>query len=199
MKNLKSILVVACLFIVSHGFSQVVEHKRSEFGINAGLNFTNVNITTPSLTADSRTGYQAGIFYRSGKFLYGQAGLNYQLLRNYYAQTDTTEGAKDNFSQHNLQLPLYVGINLAPILRSVINVRAYAGPVFKYTVSVPVNGLQFTLNDLNKFGADVTFGAGLDVLMFSVDAGYSIGLNEVFDKISDAKNNYGFITVGLRF
>jgi len=62
-----------------------------------------------------------------------------------------------------------------------------------------VNDFHFTLDDLNRLGADATIGAGVDFLMFSFDAGYSIGLSDVFKRNFDAKNNYGFVTLGVRF
>ncbi|MBA2422533.1 MAG: PorT family protein [Chitinophagales bacterium] len=192
-------MAVAVLFLLgfSVAFSQPASHN--DVGIYIGPNFSNIDIQSPIISADSRTGFQAGFFYRGGNLFYGQMGLQYQLIKTNFAIPDSSGGSNDDVVFRRLQLPLYAGLNLIPVLKGIFNIRAYAGPVISYDIDVLNNTLDFTPSDFNRFRLDGTFGAGVDVLIFSFDAGYTLGINNLFHKQFDAKGNYAFVNVGLRF
>ena len=80
-----------------------------------------------------------------------------------------------------------------------MNVRVYAGPDVSLVLNVPVNELSFTPNDFAKVRIDGTVGAGLDILLFSVDAGYNFGLSNVFSDTYNGKAHYAFVNLGLKF
>lgn len=194
------IFVLSALLVTSSAFSQPGS-QHNTFGVYIGPNYSNVDITSPQLSADSRAGFQTGMFYRSGKLLYGQAGLQYQAINSNFTMPDsnTTGEINDDILFRRLQLPLYGGLNLMPILKSAFNIRAYAGPVISYDFDIPDNSLSLTPSDFNRFRVDATFGAGMDVLIFSVDAGYTMGMNNLFHQDFEGKGNYAFVNVGLRF
>ncbi|MEP7128825.1 MAG: outer membrane beta-barrel protein [Chitinophagales bacterium] len=197
-KSIFFILLIITALCNADAYSQSKGHHNS-LGVYIGPNFSNVNITSPQLNADTRSGYQTGIFYRSGKIIYGQAGLQYQLMKSNFQMTDTTPEVSGDVSFKRIQLPLYGGLNLVPVINGVLNIRAFAGPVLSYDFDIPPNDLSLTVDDFDRFRVDGTVGAGLDVLIFSLDLGYTFGFSNLFTGDFDGKGNYAFVNVGLKF
>lgn len=173
--------------------------RNNSLGVYIGPNFSNINMSSPQLNADTRSGYQAGIFYRSGKLVYGQFGLQYQLMKCNFQMVDSTPEVSGDVTFKRIQLPLYGGLNLVPAVGSILNIRAFAGPVLSYDFNIPPNSLSMTPEDFSRFRVEGTFGAGLDVLIFSLDAGYTMGFGNLFAGDFDGKGNYAFLNVGLKF
>lgn len=202
MKKFVSHLILLLSLTYSFGsFGQGAgSHARNNsFGIYIGPNFSNVDITTPQLNANTRTGYQAGFFYRAGKIVYGQMGLQYQLMTTNFQIPDSMPEVSGNVSFKRVQLPLYGGFNLVPVASRVLNVRAFGGPIISYDVNIPANDLSMTPDDFARFQVMATAGAGLDVLIFSLDVGYTFGLNNLFKSVLEGKGNYAFVNIGLNF
>lgn len=199
MKKSVFLLFFIPALISSHiSFSQS-NVRNNSIGIYIGPNFSNVNISSPQLNADTRSGYQAGINYRSGKLVYGQFGLQYQLMKCNFQMTDSTPEVSGDVTFKRIQLPLYGGLNLVPVVGSILNIRAFAGPVLSYDFNIPPNSLSMTPEDFSRFRVEGTFGAGLDVLIFSLDAGYTMGFSNLFAGDFEGKGNYAFVNVGLKF
>lgn len=190
------LFLLSAIFTSFNAFSQSSGHN--SLGVYIGPNFSNINIKSPELTSESRSGYQVGLFYRSGKILYGQAGLQYQLMKSNFQMKDSNEASGD-VTFRRIQLPLYGGFNLVPVINGVFNIRAYAGPVVSYDFDIPENDVSMSPDDFARFRLDGTLGAGLDVLIFSLDAGYTIGLNNLFKDDLEGKGNYVFVNLGLKF
>jgi len=191
--------VIAILFITAACFS-VSAQSGSHAGPYIGANFAGVNMQTPELSTETRTGVQAGVFYRKGDLLYGQVGMEYQVFRVHMTDEDPIEGMRDDdvtFQKFNL--PLYIGLNLLPVTDDIVNVRAYAGPTFAYIFNVPVNDLEFTAQDLARIRIDGTIGAGLDVMIFNLDVGYNFGVNELFTDEFSGRTHYAFVNAGISF
>lgn len=182
------------------GISCLNTFGQSDAGIYLGANFANVNMKTPELSTDTRSGFQGGVFFRKGDFVYGQFGLEYQFMRVYFNNPSFIDGAQDDevrFQQFNA--PLYVGLNLVPVVDKLVNVRVYAGPTFSYLFDVPVNELEFTASDFSKITVDASVGAGLEILMFNLDVGYNFGVNELFTDEFSGKSHYAFVNAGISF
>jgi hypothetical protein len=190
--NGKIIFTIIFSLVMSAGFAQ----SKSSLGFYIGPNFSNISIASPNLTAENHSGYQLGAFYRKGGFIYGQMGLEYLKLQTNFVADDSLSGAVD---LNRLQLPLYGGINLLNPVKKVLNVRAYAGPVVTYTMTAPSFNPEFSIADFRRLGLNGTVGAGVDVLIFSLDAGYTFGLNNLFSSNFDGKADYAFINLGLKF
>ncbi len=62
-----------------------------------------------------------------------------------------------------------------------------------------LNDLDFSKSDLNNIQVNGCLGAGIDILTFTLDAGYSLGLIDIFNNDLKAKTNYIFVNIGLRF
>jgi hypothetical protein len=180
-KIVLAIFIIAAALISQKSFAQAGDHK-TDLGIYIGPNFSNIDITSPELTTDMRSGWQTGLYFRSGKLIYAQAGFQYQLIRSNFSMPDTSGEISGDVTFRRLQLPLYGGINLLPITKGVLNIRAYAGPIISYDFNIPDNTLELQPSDFNRLRVDGTVGAGVDILIFSLDAGYSFGFSDLISQ-----------------
>jgi len=181
-------------FLVPFVFASLANaQSKSTVGFYIGPNFSNVNILSPDLSAVNHSGYQFGGYWRKGGFIYGQAGLEFQHLQT-DLQTDTSSGLVD---MKRIQLPLYAGFHILNL--KVVDLRAFAGPVIGYHYDYQIDNPDFTTSDFNRFTVNGTIGAGVDVLIFSLDAGYNFGLNNLFSGNFDGKADYGFVNLGVKF
>lgn len=192
MKN-KIICLIAFTMLATAGFAQ------STVGFYIGPNFSNINIKSPNLSVQNHSGFQLGGFYRKGGFVYGQMGLEYLKIQTNLITTDSSGETSGAVDLNRLQLPLYGGLNLLNVSKKILNVRAYAGPVITYTMNASSFNPDFSMTDFSRFGINGTIGAGLDVLIFSVDAGYNFGLNNLFRRSYNGSGDYAFVNVGLKF
>lgn len=189
--------VLAILFITAACYTLSAQ---SDAGLYLGANFAGVNMQTPELSTETRTGFQGGVFYRKGDFIYGQAGLEYQLFRVHLLDQSSIDGVReDDINIQKFDLPLYIGLNLLPLTDDLANVRLYAGPTFGYISNVPVNELELTTSDLGKIRIDGSVGAGLDIMLFNLDVGYSFGVNELFTDEFSGRSHYAFVNAGISF
>ena len=194
MKN-KIIVTISFLFAVA-----VASAQKSNIGFYIGPNYSGFETQMPSLTADKQTGFQVGGYYRGKGFFYGQGGLEYSIMQSEFTYTDSLGSTQTTaVNLRRLQLPLYGGISLLDPIKGAFNIRGYAGPVIRYNASS--SGFSDDLNapEFARFGIDGTIGAGLDILIFSLDAGYTFGLTDLFSNDTGGKGNYTFINVGLKF
>ncbi len=188
MKN-KIILSALLMLTASFAFAQ---GKKNAAGVYIGPNFPKYDISSLNLSADGQTGFQIGAFYRKGGLLYGQAGLEYQRLKSYLIATDSFGSSSGAVDINRVQMPLYLGLKL-------LGVRAYAGPTISYTVAAPSFNPEFDQTDFKRFGVNGTVGGGIDIIIFSVDAGYTFGLTNLFSDNYDGNANYVFLNLGLKF
>ena len=64
--------------------------------------------------------------------------------------------------------------------------------------NIPIIDLRAP-EDFAKVRIDATVGAGFDLLLFSLDAGYNFGLSNVFSDNYNGKAHYAFVNLGLKF
>lgn len=189
----KQILLYLCFAAMAASVS--AQSGKRVIGFYIGPNFSNFNVNTPDLTAAEKSGYQFGGYYRSGGFLYGQAGVEFQQLKTNLL-TDTSSGL---VNQKRIQLPLYAGLNLLNFTKGVVNVRAFGGPVFSYNYAYQIDNPDFSSADFSRMQVNGSIGAAVDVLIFSLDAGYNFGFTNMFSGDFDAHGNYAFVNIGVHF
>lgn len=172
-----------------------------EAGIYFGPHLTQVKIQDPQFNADSKLGYQVGVFYRKGNLLFLQVGVEYMSSHTGISFLDSTGVfSPDDINFSLLKLPLFVGINLFPITKEILNGRIYAGPSFAYLIESPINELDVSVPELKKIKMDISVGAGIDILLLSIDLSYNFGLTEMFEEnIFDTKAHYAALNLGLHF
>jgi len=185
------IFTLAFFLLASVSFAQSGE-KKTAIGFYIGPNFSNVDITSPNLSAENRSGFQVGGYYRKGGLIYTQIGLEYMKFQTNLVLTDSTGQTSDAVDLNRLQLPLYVGFK-------VLMFRVYAGPQIYYTLKDPDLNPDFSAIDFKRVGANGTIGAGASFLLFTLDVGHTFGLTNLFNEDFDARAGYTFVNLGVKF
>lgn len=188
----KFIFLAVFLLSVSSTFSQF------NFGIKAGYNssltFSNISSISDGTYNLSSVGneiwnnFQGGLFARVfvGKSVYIQPELLYSIQKKDYKVTlqdlSNNTVTVDKFANiSTVDVPLLVGIKLLDL--KVANVRAFAGPKLRFNAGSTldfnnVTGGGFQVTDLTKdiktAQVGLEIGAGVDVLMFTLDARYNV-------------------------
>jgi len=181
------------------------------FGIKAG-------VTTSKLTTDIGETQSAILNFQGGAF----ARVN---IQKFYIQPEiyfTKKGGeiKDSIefnggvkgvkkiNLNTIDVPLLIGYKLFDA--KLVNLRVMAGPVMSFVIKkdpkITYDGQNVDL--ANEFYDKKNFenqtwaiqaGAGMDVLMFSLDIRYEWGLNDIYKPSqADFKNNIFLVSLGWK-
>lgn len=203
MKQFLSLTTLLLLFglihfnIYAQDNTSSKKDKPSNIGLFLGLNRGNSATEPQVYSTEGNTGYEFGLFLRTGKWFYVQSGITYmKLSQQLTTGASFPDKVKDNLSISRLELPFYIGLNVLPIGHKIFNIRGFAGPAFSYALSVKDNDLGISTDEINRFQADLGAGVGLDILFMKLDLGFNYGLANL---ISGEKSHisYGFLTFGL--
>jgi hypothetical protein len=195
MKRLLAIL--SLLFCASCIHAQI-----PGFSIGPKIGFNTLKFTTDlnTIKSDPDGAFQFGAFARIGKKIYLQPEVDY-----------VTKGGKITFGGdmvkiklNSVTVPLLVGYRL--INAGIFNIRVMAGPAISMLVdkTVPVSGLpdSFPLkskNDIKNSMWSVQFGGGVDVLNFTLDLRYEMGIDNMYTGQSDLTMRNNLFNVSLGF
>lgn len=180
MKNLYAFALV--LFVSAVAVAQ----ERPKFGLKGGLNISKLNFDNGT-NADWRTGYHIGAL--SHIHVTPSFSLQPEL---YYSSQGGKFPAGNNTRNLNLSyinLPVLLQYNFAN------GFRLQGGPQLGFLVGVDdeINGIEqnfYNTNNINSI--DVSLPLGISYLGYSgfgVDARYNIGLTDVFEGATEAKNS----------
>ncbi len=198
---MKKITLIMMLFLAANlAFGQL------SFGPKIGFNTSKLTTDADKIETDLKNHFNFGVFLRLGKKVYIQPEVNW-LTRDGIFTSDDGKGQQD-IEIKTVEIPLLLGwrvINLG-----VGNIRIMAGPsasiVTNSTVDV-TNADSFTdpiiedgdFNDL-IWGGNI--GAGVDILMFTLDVRYQFGLNNVIKEIEkfdyNSKSNIFAVSLGWK-
>jgi hypothetical protein len=197
MKKLLLVLAAMCIVAVSNA--------QISFGPKIGVNLSSMTASPGVAISDQmKAGYDLGAFLRIGTKCYFQPELLYSTSGVKFSNAPI--GAPTDISLHNINVPLMFGARILNL--KVANVRVLGGPVATFLVdkSVNYNGFVDETKAINikdsKWGLQV--GAGVDVLMFSLDVRYNFDFNKqitqnksVTQQVSDFDWSKQAVTVSL--
>ena len=217
---MKKFLFTAVL-LLSFSFSQAQFHLGIMAGYNSSLNlnnFTTTKYTFDNVLSEMGNNFHGGIFARVplGKAVYIEPELLYSIVNKNYTVTLTDLINKDVtynkfVSINSVDIPVLVGIKLLDL--KVLNVRAFAGPKFRLSTNNSVLNIDnltkpsgsnssITIDEIkkefqeSKIGLDV--GAGIDVLMFSLDFRCNLFSDMYNAKINDYNSNTFVVSLGWK-
>jgi hypothetical protein len=173
----------------------------AQFSIRPQVGYNTSTLTKDfnNLTFTSNDGFQFGLDLQIGERFYIQPGIFWESAKN--ELKEEVNGNNSSFRINRLRLPFLVGYKLlGPDTDGIIDFRVFTGPNASFAVSKDIK--QSALISKGDFRDAVygwNFGAGLDIAIVFVDAGYSFGLSEVFDAAaSRTRNNLFYVNAGLR-
>ncbi len=165
-------------------------------GLKAGYNSSKLSGNVSNFTSNADGGYAIGAFGRFGGKLYIQPEFLY-VVNNSNLTVGT---AKDALKTKFIQVPLLLGLKLLDL--KVVQLHAFTGPAVAFS-----SGYESSQNlkyNLSKSTWDYQLGAGLDLLIFTLDVRYSWGLSNRIDT-SDIGSNFSSkanafrVSLGIKF
>jgi hypothetical protein len=191
----KHILVAVFLSFATFAIGQLP----FSFGPKIGLNISKLSTDVSAITTAAKSGLQIGAFVRLGNKTYIQPELMFSGRGGIFE--GITPDKNSNFSLKTLDIPVLIGTKVinAPLAK----LRIYAGPVasFVLTKSWKIGDIEQAEDDIKLKNAiwSATVGAGVDILMLTLDVRYELGLNNISsDNSSSVKNNMWNISLGWK-
>jgi len=183
---MKKLLLVAILFSVSCGLMAQIS-----FGPKIGYTTSKLSVDKSDMTTSLKNSFLFGAFLRLGSKVYLQPEVNWYTAGGVFKQPSIAGGVspfEDEVSLKSIQIPLYLGYKLLDL--KLVQIRAQAGPTASIITNKSISPLkpsQFTTQikeaDIKDVLWGLQFGAGVDVLMFTLDVQYMFGLNKLINNV----------------
>ncbi|MCD4679595.1 MAG: PorT family protein [Bacteroidales bacterium] len=193
----KLILFFAIAFLSAGVYAQVPV----SFGPKVGFTTSKLTTDLSGYKEDVKNGFQAGAFVRVK-------------LKKFYLQPEIYYGVKGgtidtaNFNYdvdlNTLDVPILVGYRV--LGKNAFNFRIFAGPVASFIVNkkISLNGNELAEEIADKSIKDAIWGmqmgAGIDLLIFTLDVRYELGVNDIGsdDSGMELKSNTFVISLGWK-
>lgn len=199
----KITLMIAALIITGSIFGQI------SFGPKIGLNVSKLSTdmagNVSGLKESSKTGFQLGAFVRIGTKFYIQPELLYSVKGGILevAGDAVNPAVSADYKMGTMDIPVLVGTKVFSL--PMVNVRAFAGPIASFIVSKDLTISNLVPDDdqikLKDAIWSAAIGAGVDVMMFTLDIRYEFGLNNISndtDTYSSMKSNTFNVSLGWK-
>lgn len=167
-----------------------------------GVNISALDAKIQDITAEARAGWNVGVDVRAGRGLvFFNPGVHYySFTARLIPDIDDTEQFKPSEETmiQSVRVPVNLGINVTG-QGGLLGIHVKGGVTPSYVIGVKERpNYNFDVETLNRFTMGANVGVGVDILFFTVDANYEIGLNEFF-KDAAGKNNMLSLSVGVKF
>lgn len=182
-----------------------------QFSIGPKIGFNTSKLTTDldQIESDVASNFNFGVFVRLGSKIYLQPEINWLTSGGVYKkpEIDDVKPIKQEVTMKSIEIPVIVGWRIINL--GVGNIRVLAGPsasiVTDKTVSTsdPDNFINpIKESDIEDMLWGFNIGAGADILMFTLDIRYQMGLNEVIQEVEgfsfNSKNNMFAVSLGWK-
>jgi len=197
---MKKIIITTLTLIALSSFTYAQELK---LGVKAGLNFSQLRSDNKWFNADTKAGYQAGLWGRVGIGSFHVQPEAYFTSKSASIHPDiSSQLGKGDVKFTNIDIPILLGkkFNLG-----LVNAKLQAGPLFSFVINEKnpyAKSVKDTYNnaltDYKKQFSSLVFGTGIDVLSFSVDLRYELGLGNI-SKYDGPKQKLNLWTVSVGY
>lgn len=199
---MKKIILTTLTLIALASLSYAQELK---LGVKAGLNFSQLRSDNKWFNADTKAGYQAGVWGRVGIgsfHVQPEAYFTSKHASIHPTGVDVLDLAKGDIKFTNIDIPILLGKKFS---LGLVNAKLQAGPLFSFVINEKnpyAKSVKETYNnaltDYKKQFSSLVFGTGIDVLSFSVDLRYELGLGNI-SKFDGPKQKLNLWTVSVGY
>jgi hypothetical protein len=205
---MKKILLLSILAFLAFSVN-----AQLSLGPKIGYSTLKLSVDQSDITTDLKNNFLFGAFVRLGNKVYLQPEINWYTSGTVFSRPSI--GSLSPFEQEiklrNVQVPVFVGFKLIDL--KLINIRAMAGPTANFIVNKEIETMEgqnyiapIKETDIKDVHWGFQLGAGVDVLMFTLDVQYSVGLNNVIGTIDvggspikfDSKKNGFIVSLGWK-
>lgn len=195
-------IAIASLAIAILGIAATPLAAQVSVNPKVGVNLSALDTKLQDIDAEARAGWNAGFDLRMGKGLvFLSPGLHYySVTARLFKEIDSPDDVdlSEETTIQSIRVPVNVGVRLTGS-GGLLNLHAKGGIVPAYVINVKERpSFNLDMEDLNRLTWGANVGLGLDVLFFTVDLNYEIGLSKFF-KDSEGKNNMLTASVGIKF
>jgi hypothetical protein len=190
----KALLVLLMTIAISPVFAQAPGFT---FGPKIGATLSKYHSDVDLIKEEVRNTLHWGIFARIGQSVYIQPELLFMDKSGLLINTDAP-ASEQVIKLRTIDVPLLVGVRIANL--KVANVRAFAGPVASMAINREVETQNWeqglTEDDIRQANWALQFGAGVDLLIFTIDVRYERGMGD-YSKITAETLKNNLVTVSL--
>ncbi len=198
----KSVLTFALMALVMVTIGQTFD-----LGVKASYNTTKFNLSASAIKSGFTSGAGAnfGVFARiGGSKIYLQPELLYSSKTATYILKNDLTGAvisNNDVKFKTIQIPLLLGFKVLDL--KIASLRAFTGPAALFVTDGSLKNLANQAKESftsGKMGWDWQLGAGVDVLMFTLDMRYELGLSELKSVTMNSFKGKTFtVSLGFKF
>ncbi len=195
----KIILILAITFFATTAFSQI------SFGPKIGYNTSKLSTDKSDIKSDLRSGFQFGAFLRLGTKIYVQPEINWVTEGGVFKPISlgSLDPFEDDVKLSTIQIPFLIGVKVFDL--KVANLRVFGGPSASIVTDKTIEGtndLGIHVDNIEDLIWGLQIGAGVDVLMLTLDVRYNIGLTKVIGDVGsttyDSKTNGFNVSLGWK-
>lgn len=192
MKNIS--LLVVLIMATAMVFAQV---PGLTFGPKIGVTLSKFHYDYKDIEENSIGNIHWGAFVRMGSKIY----LQPELLFMKRSGVLKFSGGEQTINIRTIDIPLLLGVKVVDLKLS--NIRAFAGPVASLTFDREIVTRDWDdamiEDDFRRANWGLQFGAGADMLMFTVDLRYELGMSDCIDiENRSLKNNLVTLSIGWK-
>lgn len=185
----KTILIAAVMFLYIGVSAQI------SFGPKIGYTTSKLSTDQSDIKSDLKSSFLYGAFVRLGTKTYIQPEINWYTSGSVFKAPSIGGGLspiEQELTMKNIQIPLYIGHKIADL--KLVNIRVMAGPTATIVVDKSVesksgNGFIAPIKeaDIEDLQWGFQLGAGVDVMMFTLDVHYYTGINKIIKEVEGIK------------
>ncbi len=193
----KIILLFTFVIFTSAAFAQI------SFGPKIGYNTSKLSIDKSDIKSDLKSSFQFGAFLRLGTKIYVQPEVNWVTEGGIFKPSSLS--FEDDIKLKTIQIPFLIGAKVFDL--KIANLRVFGGPSASIVTEKTLERTGDLVNDLGVDNIEdliwgLQIGAGVDVLMFTLDVRYNIGLTKVIGQVDgisyDSKTNGFNVSLGWK-
>lgn len=186
-KNLRITLITVVAFMA---MQTAYGQAAISIGVKGGLNFANIDTSSPSTAYNSRTGYHAGAFVN---FKFTKLAIQPEFIYSVQGSSLSSSGTSQDLSLGYINIPILLKFYL------VGGFHLQAGPQFGFLNSADLAGTDIK-SSLKSSDTSIALGAGFDISKLTIDARYNMGISEINNAagISATKNQVIQVSLGYK-
>ena len=165
----------------------------------AGPNVSTMRVESGDLENESKTGFHAGLYWRSKGFLYTQFGLRYNNAVYSIFPAGGNPSGDSKFSISSLDVPITLGINILNATDKVLNLRGFISAMPSFNLGVGDNDYNIEKDNIETFVFYGQLGIGVDVTFLVFELGYNYGFSDIIKDSDKSKPGQAFLNIGFRF
>ncbi|OQX76532.1 MAG: hypothetical protein B6D64_09695 [Bacteroidetes bacterium 4484_276] len=180
-----------------------------QFSIGPKVGFTTSKLTTDldSISTDFKSSFQFGAFVRLGKKIYVQPEINYLTIGGVFKDEKSLNPFKQEIEMKSIEIPVILGWRILNF--GVGNVRILLGPSATIVMDKKITSKEeegyiqpIKEADIDDLVWGFNLGGGVDVLMFTLDVRYQMGINDVITDVQNfsmnSRNNMFSVSLGWK-